>query len=562
MRQRVNLRHVLAQGARLGLVGAALFFGACAPGEQAGSQTNWFRACRGSDECGELECLCGTCSLSCEGDNACVGIEGATCRGATASSTLTVCGGQPARVSMCLIECPAQPCPEGTQCSAGVCSAKALTDGTLILDPTTRFQSLVGFGASMSFSEDELVRHPAKRSVFDVLFGDSGFEILRLGNRFESGREGDLVAAQEIAREARTRIGDSLTIVMTSATPPASLKANSSRTCTGDDGMCTLARRADGGFDYAPFAEFWRESLEAYAAVGIQPSFVSLQNNPNWVPATSMTMDACRFLPTEGEISLEVDGEEQNFTYPGYDRAVEATAAVFASLPNAPVLIGPETSSLSSALAYSEDLGLPSLGAVAVHLYGSTPGALDLEVFSRVKELAEANDLPVFQTEMSAEGMDTAVLIHHAMTEAGASMYLQNDFISSAQSLDPNTRALVQLTNEGHTLLSPYNALMHFARFTDPGWVRLEARLDAGEALGSAWVAPDEDALTLVLINPSLETVRVELELGTLDRGFDQSRVVRTLFDGRETWLDLGEAPVNRVIELPRQSIVTIAYSN
>jgi hypothetical protein len=42
--------------------------------------------------------------------------------------------------------------------------------------------------------------------------------------------------------------------------------------------------------------------------------------------------------------------------------------------------------------------------------------AVDVAALEAIRDLAEQRDRPVFQTEMQAEGLETAILIHHALT--------------------------------------------------------------------------------------------------------------------------------------------------
>ena len=58
---------------------------------------------------------------------------------------------------------------------------------------------------------------------------------------------------------------------------------------------CTLAK-VNGGYNYAGFAQYWYDSLNAYAALGVRPDFISLQNEPDFTPNG---YGGCRFDPAE-----------------------------------------------------------------------------------------------------------------------------------------------------------------------------------------------------------------------------------------------------------------------
>src|SRR5690606_35413065 len=102
----------------------------------------------------------------------------------------------------------------------------------------------------------------------------------------------------------------------------------------------------------------------------------------------------------------------------------------------------------------------------------------------------------------------------------------------------------------------------HYAQYTDPGWVRVEIRTTAEPPLVSAWMAPDEQALAIVLVNPTDQDARAYLELPADFAGDGvTSRVVRTVFDGVERTAELGPFPSDGSVRLPARSMATVAFS-
>src|SRR6185295_10587609 len=104
----------------------------------------------------------------------------------------------------------------------------------------------------------------------------------------------------QLVGAARTSLGRTPTIFMTSWSPPPALKASGAAVCSGNTDSCTLSKTPAGAFDYAGFGAYWRGAVDAYAAVGVVPDYIGIQNNPNWVPAPSLPGEACFFLPFEG----------------------------------------------------------------------------------------------------------------------------------------------------------------------------------------------------------------------------------------------------------------------
>jgi hypothetical protein len=437
----------------------------------------------------------------------------------------------------------------------------------LTIDTSVRHQSLVGVGASLGYSDEEIAAHPAREALFDALFGESGFDIVRLRNRFEGDNAAQLESAGSILSAAAVRLGRPPTIVISAGSPPATLKANGSRTCAGRPDTCTLITTFDGNFAYAEFAEHWRASLEAYAAAGVVPSYMSIQNNPDWSPPESTPLEACRFLPEEGVDEVMVDDELVTAAYPGYREALAAVQAALSSVGATPEIVAPEVGSLEAVNGYVAQLDPTTYDAMGFHLYYTIdPAAVDVAPFREVRDLAQASGRPAFQTEMRADGLATAVLMHYSLTEADAAVYLQNDFVVSSTREDGDPAALIALTSIGFESQGPYHSLRHFARDTDPGWTRVatetktETETETTATLASAWLAPDGEALTVVLLNPWRTPVTVAIEFDAdIASELTTTVVTRTVFSGVERSVDLGVLGADNVVSLPSESIVTVA---
>ena len=561
------------------IVGVVLGCGPSPSTPQTGSQTNWLQACRSDDQCGgDFECVCGVCTRLCEGEGSCIGLPGGTCVAAEDVSAIALCGAEtPPSPGMCLARCEPEGCPMGSSCIDGMCAVAAAppsivstpeptppAEPTVPLEPSAvvtidtalSFQTLVGFGGAVAYVEGAIANSAQREAVYDAMFGDSGFDMVRFRNRFANPGDDDLTFTGEIVSAATARLGHAPLVLLTSWSPPAALKANASSNCGGNLDTCTLSRLADGSFDYAGFAGYWRSSLDAYAAVGVQPQYIGIQNNPNWVPPATGPLQACHFLPTEGSSTVTMNGVDVEIPYPGFDEAVTAVAGALQGLASVPKIVGPETTGVEGVADYASVLDLSAVGALGHHLYGTDPGAIDPQVLSSLSELGRQYQLPIFQTEMQAGGLETAVLVHHALVTGGASVYLQNDLVGVPLTIaDPGD--LIILSDAGVTLQLPYYALRHFAHDTDPGWVRVSATTTVEPLLTSAWLSPTGDALTVVIVNPGLEEREVGLEfpveLGTT------SNVTRTIFGGSERAADLGQLPADSTLLVPAEAIVTIA---
>lgn len=520
------------------------------------SQTNWLKACEKPADCEEFDCICGICTTSCKGSSDCKDLTGASCIAKGEPGTIAACDGKPAETGMCLPSCDDQACSDGTTCIAGTCVGARESTSTVTIDPSTKYQSLIGFGASVTGNEDTIVDHPEKDAIFDAMFSESGFEMIRFGNQFDGDTELDLTATSEIISEAESRLGFDPLLFMTSNGPPAALKANGDRLCANADVDCTLVRDAEGEFDYAGFAEHWRASLEAYEAAGIHPDYVSIQNNADYVPGNDEPQEACRLLGSESTISVLTPDGLVDAEFAGYSEAMAAVSAAVGTLPESYSFSGPEVGSVVMVDQYTDSLEFAD--SVSFHLYLANPDEQLITQLESLRNAAEAAGKPVLQSGMSAEGLDTAVLTQMSLTHANASAYLQQTFVGDESAEDANH--LIGVNDKTFVKLPAYYALSHFARSTERGWNRVHATLNSSGVLSSAWMPPEEDAITIILVNPTTEPQNIELGLlGSYASLLDSATVVRTVFDGVERAVDLGELSNARVVRVPGNSIVTVA---
>jgi len=521
------------------------------------SQTNWLRECRIDEQCGPYSCLCGVCTDPCASDDECADLPGASCVAAGDPGSIARCGGSsPTSAGLCLPRCEDSACPSGQMCVANVCTPVPQSSSSIRIETARQYQTLTGYGASVAYVEDEIMSHPRGPALFKALFADLGLDVLRFRNRHAVPGDDDLTIAKDLVDAAAASLGRVPTLFLTSWSPPAALKANAALQCSGNQPTCTLLR-ANGTFDYASYASYWRASLDAYLAAGVTPDYVGLQNNPNWSPTSAEVGEACRFLPVEGMGTVLQGGVETSALFPGFSEAQAAVLQAFDGLASVPKILAPETSDAGSVADYAAVLDLANVDALSHHLYGADPMNFDSADMSALEEFGTLHARPIFQTEMTADGFGTAVLTHYATAVGGASAYLQAMLVGSASGPAATPTALVGLTAADFTLQDPYFALRHFALYTDPGWVRVDAQASDVRLLSSAWLSPDEDALTVIVVNTGMAPLSVGLDIS----GFTiaSSEVRRTVFDGVERFANLGSLSAEGVVEIPGRAQVTIA---
>ncbi len=437
---------------------------------------------------------------------------------------------------------------------------------SVAIDPAVRYQTLVGFGAATAYQSYLL----AGRSddIYKVLFADSGLDILRLGNWYQNQAPdttpdtafSDQAAVQVVHQATAARGGTPPKILMSSWTPPAYLKSNGvtrppykSATPTPPG---TLIQK-DGAYEYAGFADWWVRSLHAYAAQGIVPDYASIQNEPDFF---TKGWETCLFGPTEGAMVEGIPGA-------GYGQALDAVHSAIqgAGLASPPVLLGPETTGFLNGVVqkYVDGIDPTQIGGVAHHMYGTTEANPPADWFDDpmrdVARTAASLGLPAFMTEYSPDAptmFDTALLINNAMTIENASAYIYWELIWN--DTEPETGLVaISSTTAPYKVNDLYYALVHFARWTDPGWVRVEATSNVSSVRASAYVSADGSSLTLVLLNADRKDHFAAVTPGAF--GYGALAVYRTSGSAERATPVALEADGS--VALPSRSVATLTFT-
>jgi glucuronoarabinoxylan endo-1,4-beta-xylanase len=444
---------------------------------------------------------------------------------------------------------------------------------TVSFSTAGRHQKLVGFGAAAAYYTNYLAdRSIDGDDVYDVLFVDLGLDILRIGNWYQMQRaSGTTVntafndnATVTIVQKATAAMGHAPKLLMSAWSPPAYLKSTGvTKPMTAcDAGTCqgTLVRNALGAFAYDELGQWWVAALQAYASRGVVPDYISVQNEPDFF---SNTWETCRLDPAEGANAA-------------YGLAVDAVyAAVRAStLASKPIFVGPETSGqrrLTNDLASVADPA--ELGAIAHHLYngggtGNNPAPDSFTtLMTTAANAAIAAQKPVFVTEYSPPVpamFETAWLIHNALTVEGASAYVYWELFWAAPT-NGVPGALVTLDNPttlttppGYHVNDMYYAVKHFAKWTDPDYVRIDATASDPLIKVSGFVAPDESVLTLVVLNTDASNART-VQLDASGYTFGTEAIFRTSGSVERT-ASIPVADDNSLL-MPARSIATVTFT-
>ena len=454
-------------------------------------------------------------------------------------------------------------CAAITTCACS--SPEDPTNVSVVIDTTVPHQTLVGFGAATAYQAYLLSGRTD--DIYQVLFVDSGLDILRLGNWYQNQSFtnttpttafGDYAEAQIVQKATAARGGTPPKILMSSWSPPSYLKSNGMTRPPYNAGVTnavgTLIQNG-GAYAYAEFADWWVRSLQAYAAQGVVPDYISIQNEPDFF---TKGWETCLWGATEGATM-------EGIATAGYGQAVDAVynALQASTLASRPVILGPETTGFRDNVVqrYLAGLNLAELGGIAHHLYGSTEDNPNPDWFngsmSSVGKVAAAAGLPTFMTEYSPNAptmFDTAWLMNNALTVENVSAYIYWELVWGNST--PAT-GLVSIVGLSYTINDIYYALKHFARWTDPGWVRVDATSSVSAVRTSAFVSPDGGSLTLVLLNTGAKDHLVAVSPGAFP--FGSLAIYRSSGAGERTASVALESDGSLL--LPSRSIATITYT-
>ena len=422
----------------------------------------------------------------------------------------------------------------------------------LALDLEQRYQTLDGFGAALAWYQERIAGNTVE-GLYETLFPELGLDILRFRNRYQRSEKNDnnLNVEVEIFERATKALGYPPKLLLSSWSPPSKLKANGAERCKSNDD-CTLVKKR-GKFVYDEFTDYWTKSLKHYRSLGLAPTYVSIQNEPDFIPPD---WEGCKFEPTE------------TAKYPGYDVALKKVHTAFQKLDDPPQLIGPEMLGIhyNRVPSYLKYVDTSLLSAVAHHIYEmGNDGVWDWRdpgpdsFLDEMRDVAALTAKPLWQSEFATDddkgidgGFETAWLVHHSLAEEGVSAFIYWDLIWDG------TRGLVGMLGRRPLVRDQYFSMRHFARFTDPGYLRVHTATDHDTLLASAYIAPDNDTLTIVVLNTGSELLEVDVDPG----GFaaTKSETYRTTYRPGESdrWRALEGAGNQAPLRLPGRSVATV----
>ncbi|MDA3822315.1 MAG: Ig-like domain-containing protein [Bacteroidales bacterium] len=348
------------------------------------------------------------------------------------------------------------------------------------------FQTMVGFGGALAFYENWLTSHPKKTQIYEALFDELSLDILRLRNAYDYDatmidRAKEFVEAAELIR------GKPIDVLVTSWGPPGYLKSNGD---IKNGGTLKFIKTESGvDFDYAGFAQWWNKSLNEYNSHGISPTYISIQNEPDF----TATWESCILRPTEVI--------NANDTLASYSKALDAVYDTIQKRTIVPKFLGPETVGIgyNSVENYINALDINKLYGIGHHLYHGVDvnNPYSSTDFSKVGNFHP--EVPHFQTEFSGGDWWSVVgLLYKSLHDESAVSYFYWDLVWPDAGLididNPWSSSNYKRTRE-------FYAFKQFSAYIHPNWTRVAAEIPGDDIKVVAFINPGKDSATAVMIN-------------------------------------------------------------
>lgn len=389
----------------------------------------------------------------------------------------------------------------------------------ITINPANSFQTMKGFGGSLAYYENWVTSHPKKAEIYNALFKELSIDILRVRNAY--GYDPGMTArVKEFADAAEISRGRPIDILSTSWGPPASLKSNNDRKNGGT--LKYIKTESGVKFDYAGFAEWWKSSLDDYNANGIFPTYISIQNEPDF----TATWESCLLRPAELITS--------NDTIAGYNKALDAVFDSIAGRENRPLFLGPENVGIgyNSVENYINQLDLSKLAGIGHHLYhgvneGNPYGSTD---FKKVGDFHP--EVPHYQTEYSRGDWWYLIgVMYKSLHDENVVAYLYWDLAWTGAGLidmdNPWNQGSWTDPQKGYTKTKEFYAFKQFSAFIHPNWKRIEATINNSDGKVLTFMSPQKDSLSMILINTS-ETTSLQTVISMPNYSIDEAAVFRT----------------------------------
>lgn len=440
------------------------------------------------------------------------------------------------------------------------------------INPALKYQTVAGIGGGVANYEAWYCVHPNKKAIFDLIFKDLEISMIRIGNWYEKhSPENPILDYQcEILQAARTRLGSDLPVMLSNW-----LVGDGLIDRPGEAGA-TLKKGSDGGFMYAEFGQWVRNTLEAYQNRDMSPDYLSMMNEPDGTNSAGNKI-LLGYSPSDSKNRAE------------YGKALEATYQALQGIAQRPKLIGPEVIGIgyNTFQNYYNNLNPAYLDAAAFHCYhgGVTSEYVNNDRYASAhafrydfeKIALLAGDKPVMMTENCSYHPtvpEDAVHIAHFITDsflyANATAYLHWALLwgyGDQQVLREGGDGCIAVEfpwdssrwtdpNKGYVIRSEFYGLKHFTKHVKPGWKRIAANWDMDDVEVIGFEDPSQEKITIILTNYG--EVEKAMKLNVLDFESTKTTVIQSETKSESWYRTLSDSDPTAYLNLPAMSVTTI----
>ena len=452
-------------------------------------------------------------------------------------------------------------------------AATMASAASVTVNPTATQQSVVGFGGGSVYYQGWILGMSEKNqeALFDTAFTGLNLSLLRMGNWLQSdaalANSADSLAADiKIVKAAKQRLGDHVKIEMSSWSAPAKLKPSNSvngKDGNGNKSNNTLNKASGdkyGAYAYTEFANWWKQSLQAYNAAGIVPDYISLQNEPDMEADYAETL----FDPTEGEVA-------------GYKQALNAVYDAVKTMPNAPKILGPEPLGIgyNNFQKYMSELDETKLDGYAYHIYHAGDGNdnsgnnyLKPENFrksmSAIGTAYGAKNKPIIMTEFcnmldktrEEDMVGLAHIMQVGFTDGKLGGYIAWELFwgeGRGQLIGVCAAGWGSCKKDSIVIGPEYHAMRHYSKFVNPGWKVVTSAADEAALKTVAFASPASDSVSVIVINTGATALK-------LDNPVISGMGIVTAVQSKENGLKSKNITISDCTMLPAKSITTLVF--
>ncbi len=452
-------------------------------------------------------------------------------------------------------------------------SAILASAATINVDPTDTKQKILGFGGGSVYYQGWIMgmSEEKQQDLFDTAFTGLNLSLLRMGNWLQSdaalaNSTDSLSADIKIVSEAKKRLGNHLKIEMSSWSAPAKLKPSNSvngnaGSTKSDNTLSKASGDAYGAYAYTAFANWWKQSLQAYSAAGIVPDYISLQNEPDMEADYAETL----FEPSEtNEVA-------------GYKQALNAVYDAIQTLPSKPKILGPEPLGIgyNNFQKYMTALDDSKLDGYAYHIYHAGDGNdnsgnnyLKPENFrksmSAIGTSYGANNKPIVMTEFcnmldktrEEDMVGLAHIMQVGFTDGRLAGYIAWELFwgeGRGQLIGVCAKGWGGCSKDSVVIGPEYHAMRHYSKFVNPGWKVVSATTAEADLKTVAFASASGDSISVVVTNTGSTAIKLS------NPGISGMGLI-TAVQSKENGLKSKNITLSSCTMLPAKSITTLVY--